>query len=82
VSKKTLWKNMGYFPKAAVPQADRYAAMKAYIDIGFKGPLCPDQVPSMAGDSNARSGYGALGSLYAAVYVRCLIEAVSKNRLN
>ena len=60
-------------------QIDMYAAMKAYIDIGFKGPLRPDHVPTMAGDSNEHPGYSALGSLYAAGYIRGLIEAVAKN---
>jgi len=59
-------------------QIDMYAAMKAYIDIGFKGPLRPDHVPTMAGDSNQSPGYSALGSLYAAGYIRGLIEAVAK----
>ena len=60
-------------------QIDMYAAMKAYIEIGFKGPLRPDHVPTMAGDSNEHPGYSALGSLYAAGYIRGLIEAVAKN---
>ncbi|HAQ19081.1 MAG TPA: mannonate dehydratase [Prolixibacteraceae bacterium] len=60
-------------------QIDMFAAMKAYIDIGFKGPLRPDHVPTMAGDSNERPGYSALGSLYAAGYIRGLIEAVAKS---
>jgi mannonate dehydratase len=60
-------------------QIDMYAAMKAYIDIGFKGPLRPDHVPTMAGDSNDRPGYSALGSLYAVGYIRGLIESIAKN---
>jgi mannonate dehydratase len=60
-------------------QIDMYAAMKAYLETGFRGPLRPDHVPTMAGDSNERPGYSALGSLYAAGYIRGLIEAVSKN---
>jgi mannonate dehydratase len=60
-------------------QIDMYAAMKAYIDIGFRGPLRPDHVPTMAGDSNEHPGYSALGSLYAAGYIRGLIEAIAKN---
>ncbi len=59
-------------------QIDMYAAMQAYLDIAFKGPLRPDHVPTMAGDSNERPGYSALGSLYAAGYIRGLIEAISK----
>ncbi len=62
-------------------QIDMYEAMKAYIEIGFKGPLRPDHVPTMAGDSNANPGYSPLGSLYAAGYIRGLIEAVAKNSL-
>ena len=60
-------------------QIDMYEAMKAYIETGFKGPLRPDHVPTMAGDSNEHPGYSALGSLYAAGYIRGLIEAVAKN---
>jgi mannonate dehydratase len=60
-------------------QIDMYAAMKAYLDTGFRGPLRPDHVPTMAGDSNDHPGYSALGSLYAAGYIRGLIEAVAKN---
>lgn len=60
-------------------QIDMYAAMKAYIDTGFSGPLRPDHVPTMAGDSNEHPGYSALGSLYAAGYIRGLIEAIAKN---
>ena len=60
-------------------QIDMFEAMKAYIDIGFKGPLRPDHVPTMAGDSNENPGYSALGSLYAAGYIRGLIEAIAKN---
>lgn len=60
-------------------QIDMYEAMKSYIDIGFKGPLRPDHVPTMAGDSNERPGYSALGSLYAAGYIRGLIEAIARN---
>jgi mannonate dehydratase len=60
-------------------QIDMYAAMKAYIDIGFMGPLRPDHVPTMAGDSNDHPGYSALGSLYAAGYIRGLIEAIARN---
>ncbi|MGE5420669.1 MAG: mannonate dehydratase [Chloroflexota bacterium] len=62
-------------------QIDMYEAMKAYIESGFKGPLRPDHVPTMAGDSNDSPGYSALGSLYAAGYIRGLIEAVAKNSL-
>jgi mannonate dehydratase len=60
-------------------QIDMFEAMKAYLDIGFKGPLRPDHVPTMAGDNNDHPGYSVLGSLYAAGYIRGLIEAVAKS---
>lgn len=60
-------------------QIDMYEAMKAYMEIGFQGPLRPDHVPTMAGDSNEAPGYSHLGSLYAAGYIRGLIESIAKN---
>jgi len=58
---------------------DMFEAMKAYIDIGFRGPIRPDHVPTMAGDSNDRPGYSTLGNLYATGYIRGLMEAVYKS---
>ncbi len=62
-------------------QIDMYAAMKAYYEIGFKGPIRPDHVPTMATDSNANPGYSTLGILYAHGYIRGLMEAVSKENV-
>jgi mannonate dehydratase len=59
---------------------DMYAAMKAYYDIGFKGPIRPDHVPTMAGDSNAHPGYSNIGSLYAFGYMRGLMQAISNGK--
>jgi mannonate dehydratase len=59
-------------------QIDMYAAMKAYYDIGFKGPIRPDHVPTMAGDSNDFPGYSTIGSLFAWGYIKGLMEAVQK----
>ncbi len=59
---------------------DMYEAMRAYYDIGFRGPVRPDHVPTMYGDSNAHPGYSVLGCLYANGYQRGLMEAVSKER--
>ena len=61
-------------------QIDMYAAMKAYYEIGFKGPIRPDHVPTMAGDSNDFPGYSTIGSLYAWGYIKGLMEAVQKNK--
>jgi mannonate dehydratase len=59
-------------------QIDMYEAMKAYYDIGFRGPIRPDHVPTMAEDSNTFAGYSTIGTLYANGYIRGLMEAVSK----
>ena len=62
-------------------QIDMYEAMKAYYDIGFEGPLRPDHVPTMYGETNERPGYMTLGNLYAIGYIRGLAESVTKARL-
>jgi mannonate dehydratase len=59
---------------------DMYKAMKAYYDTGFQGPIRPDHVPTMAGDSNEHPGYSTIGTLYALGYMRGLMEAVSKRK--
>ncbi|WP_461069226.1 mannonate dehydratase [Spirosoma horti] len=60
-------------------QNDMYKAMKAYYDIGYKGPIRPDHVPTMAGDSNEHQGYSLLGSLHAVGYMQGLMEAIRKS---
>ncbi|MEO6330863.1 MAG: mannonate dehydratase [Ginsengibacter sp.] len=60
-------------------QIDMYAAMKAYYEIGYKGAIRPDHVPTMAGDSNERPGYSTIGTLYALGYMRGLMESINKN---
>jgi mannonate dehydratase len=59
---------------------DMYAAMKAYYDIGFTGPIRPDHVPTMAGDSNEHAGYSNIGSLYAFGYMRGLMQAIGHGK--
>lgn len=61
-------------------QTDMYEAMKAYYEVGFRGPVRPDHVPTMAGDSNEHPGYSVLGNLFAIGYMKGLIEAVEKER--
>ncbi len=60
-------------------QIDMYAAMKAYYDIGFRGPIRPDHVPTMYGDSNEHPGYSVIGTLFALGYMRGLMESISKS---
>lgn len=61
-------------------ETDMYAAMKAYLEAGFEGPMRPDHVPTLEGDDNARPGYSLLGRLFAVGYMRGLIEAIEKGR--
>nr|WKN36464.1 mannonate dehydratase [Tunicatimonas sp. TK19036] len=44
-----------------------FKATQVYFDIGFRGPIRPDHVPTMAGDSNEHPGYSTIGALFALV---------------
>ena len=54
------------------------ALMRAYIEVGFKGPIRPDHAPSMAGETNETPGYEVLGKLHAVGYMKGLIDGVGK----
>ncbi|WP_029136545.1 mannonate dehydratase [Nakamurella lactea] len=53
-------------------QNDLEACMRAYAEVGFDGPMRPDHVPTLFGESNERPGYATLGRLYALGYLRAL----------
>jgi mannonate dehydratase len=53
---------------------DMGAAMDAYRDVGFDGPMRPDHVPTMAGEDNSNPGYHTRGRLFAIGYMRGLLE--------
>ncbi len=55
---------------------DMAAAMRAYAEIGYDGPVRPDHVPTLAGEDNSSPSYGVLGNLYAVGYMKGLAEAV------
>jgi mannonate dehydratase len=57
-------------------QTDMWAAMGAYRAHGFRGPLRPDHVPTMAGEGNGEPGYEVLGRLFAIGYIAGLAEGV------
>lgn len=59
-------------------KTDMYKAMKTYYEVGYKGPMRPDHVPTVAGDSNEHPGYSEVGTLFAIGYIKGLIEAASK----
>ena len=54
---------------------DMVAAIQAYRDAGFDGPIRPDHVPQMAGAPADDPGYTMVGRLFAYGYMRALIQA-------
>ena len=54
---------------------DMAAAMRAYRDIGFSGPMRPDHVPQLDGEDDGEPGYTMLGRLFAYGYMRGLMHA-------
>jgi mannonate dehydratase len=56
---------------------DMPAVMRAYYEVGFAGVIRPDHAPSMAGESNENPGYEILGRLYAAGYMKGLMQATA-----
>lgn len=61
-------------------QNDLEACMRAYAEVGFDGPLRPDHVPTLYGESNDRPGYGALGRLFALGYIRALQQVAYRRQ--
>lgn len=55
---------------------DNRAALKAYHEVGFRGVIRPDHVPTLAGEDNSNPGYHILGRLWALGYIRGLMEAL------
>lgn len=56
---------------------DMLAAMKAYQDVGFDGPIRPDHVPKMVGEEDrddTYAGYTDMGRLFAIGYMKGLLE--------
>jgi mannonate dehydratase len=61
-------------------KTDMYKAMKTYYEVGFNGPMRPDHIPTVAGDSNDHPGYSEYGTLFAIGYIKGLMEAARKER--
>ena len=53
---------------------DMAACIRAYREVGFDGYARVDHVPTMAGEENEQPGYEAMGRLYAAGYLKGLLE--------
>ncbi|MDA0194447.1 MAG: mannonate dehydratase [Bacteroidetes bacterium] len=60
---------------------DMHKAMQEYYNVGYKGPMRPDHVPTMANDSNEHPGYSTIGFIYALGYIKGLMEAVHKSQV-
>ena len=56
---------------------DNRAALLAYHEVGFRGVIRPDHVPTLEGESNDNPGYHILGRLWALGYIRGLVEALA-----
>ena len=56
---------------------DMAAAMRAYREIGFEGPIRPDHVPQLIGEDDGEPGYTMLGRLFAYGYIRGLLHATT-----
>ena len=54
---------------------DMVAAMRAYREVGFNGPIRPDHVPMYVGEEG-EPGYTMLGRLFAYGYLRGLMQSV------
>ena len=57
---------------------DMVAAMAAYREAGFTGPMRPDHVPQLIGEEGGEPGYTMLGRLFAYGYMRGLMQAAEK----
>jgi len=55
---------------------DMLEAMRTYQKIGFDGPMRPDHVPQLEGESSGEPGYTMLGRLWAVGYMRGLMDAL------
>ena len=56
---------------------DMVQMLRLYKEIGFKGPVRSDHVPTMAGEENSRPGYGTNGNLFGIGYLKGLMEALN-----
>ena len=55
---------------------DMAAAMRAYLESGFEGPIRPDHVPLLAGEADDTPGYTLMGRLYAVGYMKGLLDGM------
>lgn len=53
---------------------DMPAMLKLYHEIGFRGPVRVDHVPSLAGEEDLPHGYAKLGRLFAIGYMKGILD--------
>ena len=53
---------------------DMPAMLRLYSEIGFKGPIRVDHVPSLSGEENLPHGYAYLGRLFAIGYMKGILQ--------
>lgn len=54
---------------------DMVNVFKAYHDAGMEGPIRTDHARTLAGESNANSGYTIQGKMFAIAYMKGVAEA-------
>jgi mannonate dehydratase len=57
-------------------KTDMAAAMQAYVDVGFDGPMRPDHAPTMEGENNENPGYMVRGQIFAVGYMKGLLDSI------
>lgn len=57
---------------------DLLECLRTYHEVGFDGPMRPDHVPTVEGDSNAHPGYSLYGRLFALGYIRGMLESIGR----
>jgi mannonate dehydratase len=60
-------------------QTDMAKAIRTYLEVGYDGYGRIDHVPTMAGEENNKPGYETLGMLFAAGYLKGLLEGVQSH---
>ncbi len=53
---------------------DMPAMLKLYHELGFRGPVRVDHVPSLAGEEDLPHGYAQLGRLFALGYMKGILD--------
>jgi len=54
---------------------DMPALLRHYHEIGFRGPIRVDHVPSLAGEAGLPHGYAHLGRLFALGYMKGILDS-------